>query len=352
MNPHLTQTPPVAGAFKTCPEDFVVEEIAKIEPDGHGDHCWLWIEKRGLTTSRATRDLAEALGADPKSAGWAGMKDRHALTRQWVSLVGVDPEAARAIQRDDLRVLDARKHGRKLKTGVLRGNRFILRIRDVPAQALSILGDALGVLVARGAPNYYGAQRFGVDNLARARRWLIEGGRAPRKRTERRFLVSALQSHAFNQVLAERIDAFDGARLGDVMRKEETGGMFVCTEPETDAPRVAAWEISPTGPMFGRKMTRADAGVGEDEARIERAVGFDDAVYARMGRLGEGTRRPLRVRANAAELAAADDGDGVILKLELPAGAYATVVLDELFKSGLRDASGPKSGPIRAEASE
>lgn len=337
MNPSLTQTPPVEGVFKSVPEDFVVEEIARIEPEGEGDHCWLWIEKRGWTTSRAAREIAEALGADPKSIGWAGMKDRHALTRQWVSMLGPSPEDALAIQRDDLRVLRAKRHPRKLKTGVLRGNRFELRVRDVSPEAMPTLRQALDVLEARGIPNYYGAQRFGIDNLARARRWLIEGGRAPRKRTERRFLVSVLQSHAFNAVLAERIDALDRARLGDVMKKEETGGVFVSTDVEVDGARVKAWEISPTGPMFGRKMTRAAERVGGDEARIEQAHELDDEVYARMGRLGEGTRRPLRIRIRAAELAA--DPEGIVLRFELPAGAYATVALDELFKSGLRDGS-------------
>ena len=337
MNPTLTQTPPVEGVFKSVPEDFVVEEIAKIEPEGDGDHCWLWIEKRGWTTSRAAREIADALGADPKSIGWAGMKDRHAVTRQWVSMLGIEPEAALQLQRDDLRVLEAKRHPRKLKTGVLRGNRFQLRVRDVSPGALATLREALAVLERRGIPNYYGAQRFGVNNLARAKRWLIEGERPPRKRTEKRFLVSVLQSAAFNDVLAERIDALDEARSGDVMRKVETGGMFVCTDPEVDGPRVTAWEISPTGPMFGRKMTRATDRVGTDESRVEAAHGLDDAVYARMGRLGEGTRRPLRIRIANASLETANEG--IHLNFELPAGAYATVALDELFKSGLRDGS-------------
>ncbi len=337
MNPTLTQTPPVVGVFKAQPEDFVVEEIAKIAPEGTGDHCWLWIEKRGLTTARAAKALAERLGVDSKTIGWAGMKDRHAVTRQWISVLGADPEAARAIQEDELRVLEATPHPKKLKTGVLRGNRFALTLREVPPEGLKTLQEALAVLVARGVPNYYGRQRFGVDNVPRAQRWLIEGGRAPRKRTERRFLVSALQSHAFNQVLSKRIDALDEAREGDVMRKEETGGMFVSTDLDADAPRVKSWEISPTGPMFGRKMTRAEARVGDDEAAVEEAAGFNDEVYARMGRLGEGTRRPLRIRVHHAELDTC--AGGIHLKFELPAGAYATVVLDELFKSGLRDGS-------------
>lgn len=337
MNPTLTQTPPVEGVFKSVPEDFVVEEIARIEPEGEGDHCWLWIEKRGWTTSRAAREIAEALGADPKSVGWAGMKDRHALTRQWVSMLGVDPAAALEVQRDDLRVLRAERHSRKLKTGVLAGNRFELVVRDVPNDAVATLRGVLEVLERRGIPNYYGAQRFGTDNLARARRWLVEGERPPRNRKERRFLVSVLQSHAFNAVLAERIDALDQARVGDVMKKEETGGVFVCTDAEVDGARVAAWEISPTGPMFGRKMTRATEGVATDEHRVEAEHELGDAVYGRMGRLGEGTRRPLRVRIRHAELT--PEEDGVRLKFELPAGAYATVALDELFKSGLRDGS-------------
>ncbi|HJK94465.1 MAG TPA: tRNA pseudouridine(13) synthase TruD [Polyangiaceae bacterium LLY-WYZ-15_(1-7)] len=339
--PRLTGTPPISGRFKVAPEDFRVDEIAAFDPDGAGEHCHVRLRKRDLTTKRAVELLCRALGADPRQAGWAGMKDRHAVTTQWVSVFGVSPEDARGAEVEGLEVLEAHAHGRKRKPGQLRGNRFELVVRDVPEDALPALREALETLVARGAPNAFGAQRFGRDgdNVAKARAWLVEGGRPPRGRFEKRLYVSALQSDAFNRALAERLEegSFDRPIDGDLFRKEDTGGLFVSDDLARATERCAAWEISPTGPMFGRKMRAPEGEAGAREARLREALGLDDAVLARFGKLGLGTRRPYRVRVADAELAPAEGG--VRLAFALPSGAYATVVLGELFKGGLVDAS-------------
>ena len=339
--PYLTDTAAVLGTFKSQLEDFEVEELPRISPEGIGDHCWAWIEKRNLTTKEAANRIAHALNLPVREIGWAGMKDRYALTRQWLSIPGVKLEQLRNLDIPGLRVIDAAYHCRKLKTGTLRGNRFRLHVRDIPSQAISVIRDAFQVVLERGAPNYFGPQRFGRDgdNVDRARAWLIEGGHAPRDRFRRRLFVSAFQSAGFNEYVSKRIHekTFDRALFGDVLRKEDTGGIFLCANPEEDQSRIETWEISPTGPMFGKKMRRAQNDAGRFEEKLEQSMGFNQEVYQKMGKLGQGTRRPIRIRPQNASIHAKEST--VFLEFELPAGAYASVILRELFKEGLRDAS-------------
>jgi tRNA pseudouridine13 synthase len=187
---------------------------------------------------------------------------------------------------------------------------------------------------AAGVPNYYGEQRFGRDgdNVPRARRWLVDGGRAPRGRFERKLLVSALQSALFNDVLAARLadGLFEVPVPGDLMRREETGGLFVTADLDEARARMAAWEISPTGPMFGTKMRSAEDEARRREESVLAAAGLDASHLARFGRAGEGARRPLRVRPLDATVTA--DGPDLRLAFELPAGAYATAITREILK--------------------
>jgi tRNA pseudouridine13 synthase len=192
----------------------------------------------------------------------------------------------------------------------------------------------LGELGARGVPNYFGEQRFGVagGNLARARAWIVDGGRPPRQRFEKKLLVSVLQSDLFNRRVAARVAAGELGRIfeGELVRKEDTGGLFVAEDVAEVQARADAFALSPTGPMFGPKM-RWPAGEAraQEEALLEEA-GLDASHLERMGRAGEGTRRPVRVRLDAPELEPVEDG--FELAFGLPAGSYATVVLREALK--------------------
>lgn len=335
MHARLTSDlPPVGGAFKVTPEDFCVEEIPVYAPSGVGEHTFLWIEKRGLSTHEAVGRLARALGADARDAGTAGLKDKQALARQWVSLARVDPAAALAVSVEGVRVLEAKRHAHKLRTGHLRGNRFTIAIRGAAEGGAARAQAILDRLTEIGLPNYYGEQRFGRggDNAERARA-LLRGELRVHDRSERRLLLSALQSELFNRVLAQRIAAGTHRRAlaGDVMQKVESGGIFVCEDPATDQPRIDSWEIVPTGPMFGPKM-RAPAG---EPAALEAAVlteaGLSTGDFARAGKLAEGTRRALAVRiADVAKVTQRPDG-ALALTFALPSGSYATVLLAEII---------------------
>lgn len=333
--PFLTgEVPGCGGVFKASPEDFEVEELPAYLPQGDGEHLFLWVEKRGRSTQDVAKALARAVGLPEREVGWAGLKDRQAVTRQYFSLPAKKAEPlVPGLSLPGVTVLHAKRHKNKLKTGHLKGNRFVLTLREV--RDAGAARAALDGLRARGVPNYFGEQRFGVggDNAARGKAILQAGGRH-RDRFERKLFLSAYQSDLFNRVLARRLEAgtVTTALSGDVLKKHGTGGEFVCEAPAVDQPRVDAFEVSPTGPLFGPEM-RAPGG---EVAALEAAVLADDGVGPELFLAGgdetRGARRLLRIPLSAT---LEEQGGGVLkLLLELPAGSYATVVLRELFKDG------------------
>jgi tRNA pseudouridine13 synthase len=329
--------PGSGGAVKASPEDFRVDEIPAYPPSGAGPHLWLRVEKRGRTTRDVVRELARALGVPDRDAGYAGLKDRAAVTTQWLSFpVARDPDPA-ALAGDGWRVLERSRHGNKLRTGHLRGNRFAIAVRGGDLSRARACADALA---ARGLPNFFGAQRFGAGgrNPDLGRALLLgrlddpEVRRAARDRFLRRLVLSAWQSRAFNAWLAVRMadGLFAAALPGDVLKKLDTGGLFTCRDPAVDGPRVARFEVSPAGPMFGHKLPPAEGEALVREARVLAAEGIGAPDLARGGGETEGARRAARLPV-AIELSPL--ADGYLATFELPKGSYATVAMGELTKS-------------------
>jgi tRNA pseudouridine13 synthase len=335
--PYATASlPGSGGAVKATPEDFRVDELPAYEPAGAGPHLWLRVEKRGRTTRDVVRALAAALGVPDRDAGWAGMKDRQAVTTQWLSFpVARDPDP-QALGGEGFRVLEASRHGNKLRPGHARGNRFAVRVRGGDLARARACADALA---SAGLPNFFGAQRFGAAgrNAEVGKALLLgDGGpearRAGRDRFLRRLCLSAYQSLLFNRWLAERMaDGLLATAIGgDVLKKLDTGGLFVCEDPAVDGPRVERFELSPAGPMFGHKLRPLAAGpAAEREARLLAGEGVTLGDFARGGGETEGTRRAGRVPI-AVELD--PDPDGYVARFTLPKGSYATVVLREIVK--------------------
>jgi tRNA pseudouridine13 synthase len=315
------------AVFKKIPEDFVVEEIDAYPAEGDGPHTFVRIEKRGLTTDAAVARLCEALRVDRRAAGHAGMKDKDALTTQRVSLPDVDPARALELSWPDLKVLEAVRHRNKLKPGHLRGNRFTVRLRELESVDGVIAG--LERIAKEGFPNAFGAQRFGRDgdNADRALAFVRGEIPPPRDAHQRRLLFSALQSRWFNRVLDERVadGTWKTALEGDLLKKHETGGMFLCTDATTDRTRAERLEVSPTGPIFGAEMTRPGPAVFERELRVLSLDGLSFESLSRHRSLGEGTRRPLRVLAE--DLTTERTEDGLILRTTLGKGVYVTTLL-------------------------
>ncbi|MEZ4313771.1 MAG: tRNA pseudouridine(13) synthase TruD [Polyangiaceae bacterium] len=347
--------------IRSTPEDFVVDEIPAYAPSGQGEHVYITFRKVGLTTPEATKRIARALSADVREAGHAGMKDRHAVTTQTVSIqvpIAVDAERALAgAAIEGVEILGVARHGNKLKPGHLLGNRFRIVLREVePARADEILGT-LRSLSSTGVPNEFGPQRFGRDgdNPARALAWIKGEARGPRDRREQRLLFSALQSAWFNEVLRRREADGTWTRVlpGDLAKKTDTGGMFLVPlegpEAESAAARGEAGELAPTGPMFGKKMRWPEGAPGELERAVLTAAVGDPACLEAWGHLGEGTRRALSMPVrdlSCALLPAASGGrDPARAAIEvcftLPKGGYATTVLGRAAR--LHDATVARS---------
>ncbi len=334
--PYATpELPGTGGQIRAEPEDFEVEEVPAYEPCGEGPHLFLWVEKRGRNTRDVGRELAQALRVAERDVGAAGQKDRRALTRQLFSVPGRAPEDARDLAGEGWRVLSAVRHQNKLKVGHLKGNRFRIRVRGGGPQALDRARAVAQALEQRGLPNAFGPQRFGRDGLnAELGRALVKGDPAPRARADRflrRLSISAYQSLLFNRVLAQRmLDGLLGAAVpGDLMKKVETGGLFVSRDAAVDAPRVAHFEITPTGPMFGHRMMEPEADALARERAVLSAEGLTLASFEKLKGDGEGTRRALRLPL---KLLVEAKPEALCLTFALEKGAYATAVLREVMK--------------------
>jgi tRNA pseudouridine13 synthase len=315
------------------PEDFRVDEIPLYPAAGEGAHTFVHVEKRLRTTEEVARELARAAGVRPAEVGYAGRKDRMAVATQWFSVPGLDPARALELEVDGVRVLGAERHGHKLRTGHLRGNAFRVTVRGVDGPAFEAAARRLEILVSRGMPNRFGAQRFGRDaDNAELGAALLRGGAVPRDRRQARFLVSALQARVFNAVLEARGEALDTLERGDVALRHESGGLFVVEDAEAERERARGFELSPTGPIFGTRAPEPKYAVAVREARILAEHGVPSPLRAPRGIRLRGARRALRVRPGSARIERS--ADAAVLHFTLPKGSYATVLLDEILAFG------------------
>lgn len=318
--------------LKVEPEDFVVEEISLYAPSGEGTHTFLWVEKRDVDTERVARALARAAGVAPRDVGYAGRKDRRAVARQWFSVPDLVPEHAVDLEIAGARVLQAVRHPHKLRTGHLAGNRFDLLVRDVGEGEVAAAPAVAAVLRAEGFANRFGAQRFGRegDNAERGLAVLRGDARGRRSRREDRFLISALQAQVFNRVLDERPLPPGRLEWGDVALLHSSGGPFRVEDTEREQLRADAFEISPSGPLFGSRVSVEPVGQpAERERAVLVSLGIPDPLRPPRGVRLRGGRRALRVRPEGLEAHA--EGEGLRLRFTLPAGSYATVLVDELL---------------------
>lgn len=320
----------LSARYRVSPEDFRVTEVDGFEPAGQGEHLLLTIEKRGMNTAFAAKQIARWAGVPEMGVGYAGMKDRHAVTIQRFSVhlpKRIAPDLA-GLASDDLRVVDSTWHNRKLPRGALKGNRFTLHLRDVVGEADAIEAR-LQAIVREGLPNYFGVQRFGRDgdNVESARR-MFAGQRV--HRDQRSIYLSAARSEIFNAVLAARIAAGNWATgdAGEVWMLDGSQSVF---GPEPATPelqqRAARQDIHPTGPLWG---------LGELRSR-EQVQALEQATAAPFADLCAGLeaagmkheRRALRVRVDglAWQRPAVDE---LVLDFGLPPGAYATGLLEAL----------------------
>lgn len=323
--------PEVRGVIRSRTDDFEVNEELGYELSGEGEHLYLLVEKRNQNTGWAAEQLARGLGVPLRDVGYAGLKDRHALTRQWFSmhLPGRDDPDLSTLRIDDIAILQQVRHHRKLRTGGLQGNSFRIVVRELNGDTAGI-ETRLKSIVTSGVPNYFGEQRFGNDggNLGKALS-MFKGETRPRRALKSIYL-SAARSFLFNEVLSRRIETNTWQRplAGDVMMLEGSHSVFKSKGESADelASRLVAGDIHVTGPLYGKGSPLVE----------EEAAQLEEAVFSRHPELVAGLqaaglkpeRRALRVIPK--ELRWQFEDDSLILNFTLPAGSYATAVLREL----------------------
>jgi len=328
--------PPVSGVLRTQPEDFFVDEVLGFEPDGEGEHVLLQIEKRNTNTQWLADQLARYAGIPKRDVSYAGMKDRHAVTRQWYSLglAGAAEPDWNNLNIDNVRVLQHARHRRKLRRGTLQGNRFHLVIRNLqgdPAGLESRLQD----IAQAGVPNYFGEQRFGHDGANLQQAMAMFQGKRIKDRHKRSLYLSAARSYLFNELLSQRVARGDWNRAipGDVMLLAGSNSYFV---PElndvTIQQRLASFDIHPSGCLWGKGDTPTQA----EAAELERSLAQAHPELCR-GLEQAGLKQERRaLRLPVVDLQWELDAAKQLLELRffLPAGAYATTVLRELVVTG------------------
>jgi tRNA pseudouridine13 synthase len=316
--------------FRQSTQTFVVEEVPLFEPSGRGDHVYIWTRRSGMSTPFLLKQLQRALRLGEVDLGCAGHKDRDALALQTISLPGrLERRAIQVLEGMGVEVLDARRHGHKLRTGKLAGNRFTVTVElDLPGD-LEALEARCGMAEREGFPNAFGPQRFADGSAVEEGRRGFLGIRSRGPFRASRFAVSVFQSLLFNDVLElrQRRGLYPQPVPGDLMKKHETGGEFVALEvDETLRARGAALEISPTGPLFGGKMPRPEGKAWALENEILGRHGLAPAQVAAAR--APGARRFLRVPTGSMDLRTEDQR--VFLGFLLPPGSYASVLLAHL----------------------
>ncbi|MCB1637759.1 MAG: tRNA pseudouridine(13) synthase TruD [Thiothrix sp.] len=321
---------PLQGILRTSPADFRVDEQMALAFTGTGEHLWLQVRKTGQNTEWVARQLARLAGIKPVDVGFAGLKDRQAVTTQWFSLYlpgRTDPVLDPL--PEGVEILERVRHERKLKRGTLSANRFTLVLREVRGDVAQAEAIATS-LREQGMPNYFGAQRFGHEqgNLSAAESWFAGKTRPPKRHLQGLYL-SAARSLLFNQVLAERVRQgnWNTAIRGDVFMLDGTGSWFADEADATLSTRLAAMDIHPSGPLWGRgELPVREAALALEQARLQ------PFATLRQGLEQHGLRqerRSLRCRVDDLELEVLT-ADCLQLRFSLPPGSYATMVLAQL----------------------
>ena len=329
--PRAFGAPQLSGVIRSTPEDFQVDEVLGFEADGDGTHAFLKIRKKNANTEWVAKQLARFAGVRQVDVGYAGLKDRRAVTTQWfsVDLAGRDEPDWYSLTEGGIEFVEVTRHRRKLKRGALKGNRFKLVIRAIEGD-ISSLADRVSTIAHNGVPNYFGEQRFGFSNLEKATA-MFSGQLKKVRRPEKSMYLSASRSWLFNKILASRVVAgsWNQAIAGDVMMLSGTQSIFPVEAVNDEIQkRTNEFDVHPTGAMWGSgELTSA-----LEVATIEQSVADEEEIFCDgLKRAGlKQQRRPLRLVPKGLQLIQVDPHFAE-LQFELPAGSYATVVLRELF---------------------
>jgi tRNA pseudouridine13 synthase len=338
--------------FKQTARDFVVEEIPLYEFSGDGEHLVMFVRKKNISTMEMVGIFARYLGIKNRDIGYAGLKDKHAMTKQYISIHKQHEDALSRFEHEGIKILSSVYHNNKIRIGHLKGNRFYIRLKKVnPTSAIKI-DEALKNIESFGMPNYFGYQRFGNDgdNHIIGEK-IAKGDKKERNPKIKKLLINAYQSHLFNMWLSRRLEIntlvsnFDAKELesllnisaqqikvlknqqhpfklidGDIMEHYPHGRLFEYNGSDDDLKRFKNKEISVTGLLSGKKVKLSSSLAGDIEKD------FKDEINA------DGARRyawiyPLDVEGRFNQVEAQYE-----LNFTLPKGSYATVLIEEIAK--------------------
>jgi len=338
--------------FKQSPRDFVVEELPIYEFSGEGEHLILLVRKKNLSTNEMVGQIARYLGIKNREIGYAGLKDKHAMTKQYISLHKKYEEAMEGFNFEGIKIISKTYHNNKIRIGHLKGNRFYIKIKKVNPTSAAKIDEALKNISKNGMPNYFGYQRFGNDgdNHILGEK-LAKGDARERNPRVKKLLINAYQSYLFNTWLSKRLEinslvsSFEPKDLagqldipleelqnmkaqshafklmsGDLMEHYPKGKLFEFEETEHDINRFNEHDITVTGLLCGTKVKVAQGEAGKIEKE------FDDEINA------DGARRfawiyPTDIEGRFNPVEAQYE-----LNFTLPKGSYATVLLEEIAK--------------------
>ena len=338
--------------FKQTPRDFVVEELPLYDFSGEGEHLVMFVRKKNLSTSEMVGIFARFLGIKNRDIGYAGLKDKHAMTKQYISIHKEHEEALERFEHEGIKILSKVYHNNKIRIGHLRANRFYIKLKKVNPTSAMKLDEALKNIANFGMPNYFGYQRFGNDgdNHIDGEK-IAKGQKKERNPRIKKLLINSYQSHLFNMWLSRRLEintlvsSFDAKDLedllnmpvetikelkeqkhpfklltGDIMEHYPYGRLFDFDGSEEDLERFTTKNISPTGLLCGSKVKMSTDMAGDIEKD------FNDIINA------DGARRyawvyPTEVEGRFNAIEAQYE-----LNFTLPKGSYATVFVEELAK--------------------
>jgi len=338
--------------FKQSPRDFVVEELPLYEFSGEGEHLILFVRKKNLTTNEMIGQIARYLGIKNRDIGYAGLKDKHAMTKQYISIHKQHEEAMENFVSEGIKIVSKTYHNNKIRIGHLKGNRFYIKVKKVNPTSAQKIDEALKNIKKIGMPNYFGYQRFGNDGDNHILGEKIAKGEAKERNPRvKKLLINAYQSHLFNLWLSRRLEinslvnSFDAKELesllnlpietlqkmknqthffklidGDIMEHYPHGRLFEFNNEEDDIKRFNECDISVTGLLCGTKVKHSNSFAREIEKE------FDDTINA------YGARRyawvyPTDIEGRFNQVEAQYE-----MNFTLPKGSYATVLIEEIAK--------------------
>jgi tRNA pseudouridine13 synthase len=337
--------------FKPTKDDFVVSEEPLYDFSGEGDHLVVKFRKKDLTSWDAFAIFSNTLGCNQRDIGYAGLKDKNAMTIQYITIPKSYETKLKTFEHKNIKILDTTYHNNKLKIGHLKGNRFFIRLKMVNTIDSRKLEQVIKTICDFGIPNYFGVQRFGIDgNNHKRGQAILEGKLKERKKSLKQMYINSYQSYLFNLWLSKRveisklIDSFEANDIydrlnipldilksikkqphlfkllpGDIMNHYPFGKIFTVEDLNIESNRFFERDIVPTGLLIGEKVKNSIGLAYEYEKKFTKNVSIN------------GTRRFAWVFPSNMKSEYKDDKKHFELEFFLPKGSYATALISELI---------------------